>query len=62
MRLEVTVAGDRRLAEEVILEIQGRAQGYGLDPPAVTLRSHQKILPKAQKRATKGRRYKRRSR
>jgi len=59
MRLEVTVAGDRRLAEEVILEIQARARGYGLDPPAVTLRSHQALRPKTQKLSTKGHRPKR---
>ncbi len=62
MRLEVTVAGDRRLAEEVILEVQALAQDYGLDPPAVMLRSQQNLLPKAQKRATKRRRAKPRRR
>ncbi len=55
MRLELTVAGDRHLAEEVILEVQARARAYGLEPPVVTLRSRQNLLPKAPRRATKRR-------
>ena len=60
MRLELTVAGDRRLAEDVILEVQARARAYGLEPPVVTVRSQQRLLPKAARRATKRRRRARR--
>ena len=59
MRLVLTVAGDRRLAEEVILEVQARARACGLEPPIVTLRSQHRLLPKAPRRATKRRRARR---
>lgn len=45
-RFEVAIAGDRRLAEEVILEVQALAQRYGLEVPSATITSRTAAKPK----------------
>ena len=36
-RIELTLAGDRRLAEEVVLEVRALAARFGLAIPEVTI-------------------------
>lgn len=45
-RIEVVLAGDRRLAEEVVLEVQALAQRYGLEVPSATITSQAAAKPK----------------
>ena len=51
MQLKVELAGDRRLAEDVILEIRALAQRLGLDAPLVNVVSRPAVGPKARKSA-----------
>jgi hypothetical protein len=51
MQLKIDLAGDRRLAEDVILKIRALAQRFGLDAPQVRVVSRPAVGPKARKRA-----------
>jgi translation elongation factor EF-Tu-like GTPase len=51
MQLKIDLAGDRRLAEDVILEIRALAQRFGLEAPQVSVVSRPAVGPKARKRA-----------
>ncbi len=48
-RLEVVLAGDRRLAENVILEVRALAERYGLEVPEAKVVRETAARPKARK-------------
>lgn len=47
MRLEVVIKGDRRLAENVILEVRAVARRYGLEIPTIQVMQRPSVGPKA---------------
>jgi hypothetical protein len=49
MQLKVDVAGDRRLAEQLILEVRALAQRFGLEPTQVRVVSRPAVGPKTLK-------------
>jgi hypothetical protein len=49
MELCVVLRGDRRLAENVILEVRAIAQRCGLEPPSVQVTRQPLVGPKAAK-------------
>jgi hypothetical protein len=54
--LQVTLRGDRRVAENLILEVRALAQRCGLDIAEVAVIPQPKIGPKTTKKAIKQRR------
>ena len=51
MQLKIDLAGDRRLAEDVILEVRALAQRLGLEPPQVRVVNRPAVGPKTRKSA-----------
>jgi hypothetical protein len=53
LELRVELAGDKRLAENVIIEVLAAARRCGLDPPSVQVIRQPKVGPK--EKLTRGR-------
>lgn len=51
IQLKVVLAGDQRLAENVILEVRALARRYGLEVPSVRVMRRPTVGPKALKSA-----------
>ncbi len=47
MQVKVVLAGDQRLAENVILEVRALAQRYGLEAPNVSVTRQPAVGPKS---------------
>jgi hypothetical protein len=48
MQLEIAMTGDRRLAENVILEVRALAHRYGLQMPSVRVMRQSSTSPKTE--------------
>jgi hypothetical protein len=48
--LEIVVAGDRRLTENLIVEVRATAREFGLDVSGIQIVRQSSIRPKASKR------------
>ena len=53
LQLEVVLAGDQRLAENLILEVRALAQRYGLGVPSVRVMRKAAVRPKTKKLAAR---------
>jgi hypothetical protein len=53
MRLKIDLNGDRRLTEQLILEVQAEARRLGLDPPDVEITRKPATSRKARKPASR---------
>ena len=56
MELSITLTGDRRLAENVILEVRAMAQRYGLEIPSVRVLPESSIGPRKLRSAPRDKR------
>ena len=53
MELKVVLTGDRRLTEDLILEVRALAHRFGLEIPNVSVTGQPSVGPKGEKSASK---------